>query len=114
MRMETRHNGFSQAALQAVKLLIDDNAEYLTSSADVKDLIGQYLSKVILNPGTDNETFAYQWAEWVDDGAERKASRGSNTILLTNNFISGLCSKPAYTTHFCQCASHAYRRVCKL
>jgi hypothetical protein len=56
------------------------NAEILTTAADVKDLINQYLSKVAVNPGTDNETYAYQWTEWLDNGAERKASEIFNAF----------------------------------
>jgi hypothetical protein len=83
-RMETWRNGFSQAAVQTVKSLIDDNAEILTTPADVKDLINQYLSKIAVTPGTDNETYAYQWAKWADNGAERKASTTVGTILCTD------------------------------
>ena len=86
-RMETWHNGFSQAAVQTVKSLIDDNTEILTMPADVKDLINQYLSKIALTPGADNETYAYQWAKWADNGAERKASTTVITISHTDTIF---------------------------
>ena len=86
--METWRNGFSQAAVQAVKSLIDDNAEILTTPADVKDLINQYLSSFPVNPGTTNETYAYHWAEWDENGAERKVTSFETMLLvLTNTFL---------------------------
>lgn len=110
MRIESWRNGFSQAAVQAVKSLIDDNAENFPTAADVKILIAQYLSNIAVNPGTDTETFAYQWAEWLEDGAVRKVTT-LNDVRHTNNCITGLCPKPACTPNICQRASRTYRRT---
>jgi hypothetical protein len=84
-RIEAWRNGFAQAAVQAVNLLIKDNAEILKTPADIKNTIGLYLSKVVVSPGTDNETYAYQWAEWLDNGAERKVSANFKPVPCTNN-----------------------------
>ncbi len=70
--MEAWRNGISQAAVQAVQILLDDNIDFLKSAADVKELIGEYLSKAKVDLGLDVETCAYQWAEWLNNGAERK------------------------------------------
>ena len=74
MHMENWRNGFSQAAVLAVKSLISDNADILTTAADVKELIKHYLSKVQVKPDSDHQTYAYQWAEWEENGTERKVS----------------------------------------
>jgi len=77
--MEVWRNGFSQAAVQTVQLLIDESDEIVTA-ADMKDIINQYLSKVAVSPGTEYDTYAYQWAEWLDNGAEKKVSATFNTF----------------------------------
>ena len=109
--MEAWRNGFSQAAVQTIQSLIDDNPELLATSADIKELINEYLSKVAVNPGTDNQTYTYQWAEWVDNGVEKKVSANFKAFcILTRLFVPGLLSEPAHFTHICNCTSRPNRR----
>ena len=85
MRIENWRNGFAQAAVQAINCLINDNADILETSADIKQLIQHYLSKVPVKPDSDNQTYAYPWAEWGENGIGRKVRINLELLRLLFN-----------------------------
>ncbi|KAM6488993.1 hypothetical protein JOM56_015546 [Amanita muscaria] len=81
MRIENWRNGFSKAAVEAVQKMINDNAEILATGAARKEFIAGYLLKVPVGGDGEYDTHAYQWAEWKEDGAEKKGF-GENSLVL--------------------------------
>ncbi|KIL54640.1 hypothetical protein M378DRAFT_18705 [Amanita muscaria Koide BX008] len=81
MRMENWCHNFSQAGIDAVKSLLINNE--VETPAAVKELIGEYLSKVPIAPKSEFDTYAFHWANWKEDGAIKTGFCQNNLILHT-------------------------------
>ncbi|KAF8219358.1 hypothetical protein L208DRAFT_1341202 [Tricholoma matsutake] len=78
-RLRNWQNGFATAAVESVKTMIKDNAEFLSTEDDIQDYINFSLEEQTIKPLM---TASFHWKEW-NAGKKKKGFLQHHLILRT-------------------------------